>query len=130
MEKIKKKKHYWKIVDSFDGKYTSIIISNPKLKLKYSIGKKTTPKVGKLFVFGTRETARQFVKSLKDYKILKVKVIGNVYSATIRGSVDMSLEETRKFWYNLDKESPVTGWTTPPVGTYYADAVIPIEESR
>lgn len=110
----------------------SINTKDPTLQLEYDIGKTTYPKLGKIFVFDTRKNAREFIKRERVVVgiILKVLVVGNVTKAFVRGFINPTWATCSDFWNTIHmKESIFTVFNVPP-GTYYADAVTPIEKSH
>lgn len=131
MIEVEKQKYYWKVVKKHKGCYSSSTISNPQLKLLYKIGKRTIPRVGKIFVFYTRQQARAYrtFNHPKQRKILKVKSTGKSYMAPYRTLVNASYKEITKFWSDVENSGLIKIIETP-IGTCYVDGVIPIEESR
>ncbi len=126
-----KKKYYWKVV-RYDGKYYYSVTTNKEWALNYKIGKKTKPRIGKIFVFDTRENARTFVKNrlIPRYKIFKAEIIGNVYPAKlqcdwwIKASVELFW-----LWQNSGISTPPSHIYTSDVykGTCFADSVKLVE---
>lgn len=126
-----KTKHYWKVVSVINREFVSALETNPKCKLKYKVGEVTYPKIGKIFVFLTRESARDW----KDYhvdgisRILKVKAIGKVEKANAAVCVYDGFNRKKDFWKDYLKGiyGPYNCSSVPPINTYYADAVLPVE---
>lgn len=127
----RKPEYYWKVVVSENGEYKSVATKDTDLELKYKIGKRTKPIVGKIFVFKSREMARQFKKQLiydstYNYKILKVKTIGHVEEGFYRAWP--TERDIYDFWTWPSDRYGKCGHGIPTfTGTYFADAVLPIE---
>ena len=74
---MKKEKYYWKVVCKQNNTFTSAIIKRGHCCLTYKIGEVVTTCFQGIFVFTTREQARQFKKAEetwdRPFSILKVK---------------------------------------------------------
>lgn len=125
----RRKKYYWKVVwESPQRKFFSCSDLPPKFVLKYKIGEKTVPKIGKIFIFNTRKNARNYIKFqscnyVHHFKILKVRTVGTPKIASWRAFIGN--DTILQFWSNKNISLRET-----PQGTYFADAVIPVELSR
>ena len=146
------KTYYYKLVWKEDDEYVSSLIEG-SLKLKYAIGKVTTPKLGKVFIFKTIDDAIDFVDPniCVGYYIMKVEAIGTVIKGDARLGNPTSEKYAKMFWDSSKKsddswEAPTADWwmglgeetipmneyyyraTDPvPKGTYLADAVLPVK---
>lgn len=127
------KKHYWKVVclsrcgpGARDFQHVSSNTTDSKLLLTYEIGKKTIPKVGKIFVFNTRKAARLYRGDRNFQRVLKVKIDGTPVKAYHR-SILRSFEGVVEFWKNPNNPP---SRVYAPGGTYFVDSVTPVEESR
>jgi len=120
-----KEKYYWKVV-SLDGRVMrSATWPTNDTSLVYKLRKTTKPEFGKIFVFNTRENARDFKKErsglAQDFKILKVKatdVSQIYYIVTCYDSTDYK----RMFW-----NKNINGTCIVPTGTFVASSVTPVQ---
>lgn len=138
-----KKKFYWKVVRKLDDDRYISVSTIGKFKITYKLNKKSSPNIGKIFIFKNREHARKFRSELLKwggsdrrsfYKILKVKSGNTCYRVPEHIISDSySHDAITKFWsyYNLGITPDRTTWDWPtPEGTMLSDYITPIEEIR
>lgn len=150
------KTYYYKVVYVSEQGICSSAHTSGDLSLKYSIGKVTTPKVGKVFIFKKLEDAKAFhsYRPKQFYRIMKVEIIGNVAKCEARlERINDSTADTyiKLFWKSSEMDNskwipPTLTWwhgmgetlvpmkdylswmtAAPPDGSYIADSVLPIE---
>lgn len=130
--KTQKQKYYWKVVAKHGeyrrGEYyCSAVVDNSTLCLHYELGFPTSPVAGKIFIFRTRQDARNFRISNRQ-KILKV-IAKNVTEAPFRIPDVCISDQFMVDWWNGKCLSFGDGQNTPP-GTLFAEEITPIEEIR
>lgn len=52
----------YKVVKEVNNKYYSCVITNPRLKIRYELGKEAFPKIGKIIAFRNLNSALRFEK--------------------------------------------------------------------
>lgn len=123
---MKKQKFVWKLVEkTCDNRWRSIVNvkNDSKFCLFYEIGKETKPNIGKIFVFRTRQAARNWGGKM-GYKILKCSYTGELEIAKYYSSSIYGIEE---FWQG---NRSCKGDRGVPPGTVFVDSVTPIEFAR
>lgn len=119
-------KHYWKVVRKDGaGGYVSAWAKD-SFELSYEIGYWTQPTIGKIFVFGTRDQARNYLNdriNKDDYRIMKVIAVSP--EPCRRREIPMIGQYNfPKFWNN--KVINLNDMRPAPQGTFFADEVKPI----
>jgi hypothetical protein len=119
----KKQKYYWKVVQvNVEGKFTSCV-THGNYELTYKINEITRPRIGKIFVFKTRQQASTFKYGFKPTEILKVEVNPNtVRLQKVRSDVTYDAY-IHTFWKDHNSCYSVSA----PRGTYGATWVKPIK---
>ena len=104
---------------------TKELVSICLMGLIYKVGQKTTPKIGKLFVFKAKKHAIDFYERLTDDKYLvfscEVDSLSIGWEMSGRSRVDF----VEKFWQNT---LPCYECINTPKGTYFCNEVTLIEQ--
>lgn len=123
---MKSKKYYWKVVCKVvGGSYYSYSFckNTHKYCLTYQLNRVTTPKIGKIFVFNTRQQARRFKEyAVNGYPLKIMKVIGtNPKPLSYRARINSFSIQCH---WNLDCD--FAGEFKCPPGTIGVDSVLPV----
>jgi len=127
--KTQKQKYYWKVVRKMGKQYYSAVVNNTTLCLYYQLGFATSPVNGKIFIFRTRQDARNF-RMPPGQKILKVTA-KNVTEAPLHiPDTCISDQFMVNWWKNISQYLGGGNGQETPRGTLFADEITPIEEIR
>jgi len=120
----------FKLVSKEEGKYFSSC-SPPQVRVKYRLGERIVPEVGRLFVFKDLEMANIFKDNLHLSTGRNIRVFyGKAEKARPKKTIiallaDMTPLKVRKFWKRSVKKISVA---CSPKGTYTCSAFTPLGE--
>lgn len=100
-----------------------------KYSLTYKIGRKTIPKIGKIFVFKTLKHTEDFRDTLQ--KIFRCTYQGYATQQDFRAT--FYPDKFKKFWEEYQKDHKTVirwGWRSTPIGTFSVKSLTPIEEVK
>lgn len=133
--KTKQKTAYkivWKASPEGERELFNSLDFTHSLSLKYEMGKKTIPEIGKVFVFKKLEEAEKYlVKTLSGEKELFqyfAILEGQATSLTKTKVVCIFGGNYRHFWKNAIPETPGKYQMKPPAATYWCDSFTPLVE--
>lgn len=130
---MKKKKFYWKVVRVSPSGYWSSYVTDSGLMLRYAVGEKTRPEVGKLFLFDSLQHARAYVTTVYLCEETLVVLRGAATGVSLLPFVleYPDLELCQRFWskdplektYLYNQGDAVRGW----LGAVVASSFTPLE---
>lgn len=133
---MKNKKYFWKAVrKTGEGEFASLTYKDyehPMFNLFYRVGMTTVPVAGKILIFGTRQSARDFLKKWTGPGvILKVEARNPKVCFTVLRSV-LGITDVENlldtFWEHPSSSSYDVA--VSPKGTYSADSVYVVEKAK
>ena len=120
----------YKVVKRTPKKYKSVFVCD-KYKLFYRLNKETIAKIGKIFVFKTKEHAERFISSYVSQQdpaiILQCETLEIPEFLSRRSGTTRNGEMMARFWKNIGHRvhCPRT-----PFGTYGVKSLTPIKEVK
>lgn len=106
-----------KVVRVEKGRFFSFSAADD-LALEYKVNEWTTPKIGKIFIFDSIESARRFCRSVTSPRFFRCEA----ENVTPAQSIYANFKYASMFWNS-------GSWPCkPPIGTLYADRVKLLEE--
>jgi len=142
----------YKVVKEVNGKYYSCVITNPRLKIRYELGKEIFPKIGKIIAFKNLGSALHFAElrtrilyqtGYIKLKILKCKAENIKTIDILYHTVDtLTKKDAINFWnkfftisvkarrlYNVvaSKMNGEENIMLIPDNSVYVDSLVPIE---
>lgn len=120
-------KYYYKVLKK---DRTSYSVSARHLVLHYPKGSKVVPRIGKIFIFGDKRSARQYAGCDSDAIIVKCTALNPVpqtFSSLFLWDTEKN-STVKRFWKTIEiGEVPRDGGSLPVPGSYVADSIMCME---